>query len=145
MIREATQADVFDLVVLTRDFTKEAGPFYKFDRVKAEQLISGAIEHEDYLVAVLEIDNELKGMLVAQMSNHFILNRRVAFDIGWYVAPEARGSSGSVKLIKYFENWGKSKGVDTLVLADIPHLTDLAKVYTKLGYALSERSYAKVL
>ena len=145
MIREATQADVFDLVVLTRDFMKEAGKFFKFNKDKTEQFLVQSINHPDYAVFVLDLDSEIKGMLVAQASDHFLLGRKVAFEIGWYVNPEKRGRTWPIRLIQAFEEWGKSKEVDSLILADIPHLTDLHKLYSKLSYSLHERSYIKVI
>jgi GNAT superfamily N-acetyltransferase len=145
MIRLATEEDIFDLLVLTKNFMKEAGEFFKFNKDKIETFLSMAIPSDDHCVIVCEVEGSVVGFLICQCADNPFVDRKLAFEIGWYMSKEHRGARNSIRLLKAFEEWAISKGVDCLILADIPKLTDLADLYGKLGYFLSERSFVKVL
>ncbi len=145
MIRQATEDDLFDLMVLAKEFTSEAPSQYNWNRHKIEESLRGAITRPDMLAAVYEQDGEAKGFLIAIASELFMSEKRAATELAWFVSKDYRGSSASVRLITTFENWAKEANCDFTVMADLNSLADLSAIYTKRGYKLVERSYLKEL
>ena len=63
-IREATQEDLFDLLVLGRDFSREAGHMHRFDKQKTAEVMAGLIESDQGCIYVMEDDGFIVGAIV---------------------------------------------------------------------------------
>jgi len=145
MIRQATPEDNFDLLSLTREFTREAPEFYKFDHDKTSAYINYLHESDSDIILVVEDGDGIYGYLAATFAHHPFIGRSIAMDIGWFVTKEKRGGMGSMRLVKAFEDWAKLMEADYAVLGDINGVTDLAGLYARCGYALHERQFSKAV
>lgn len=145
MIREATEDDVFDVLILAKQFSKQAPALYKWDKDKAEQWILSAIRNDNMLFLVFEDDGDIEAGLMAINSELFMSERVVSTVFGWFVSKEARNKLGPYRLLDKAEQWAKDNNVSTLVVADLPEMKDLKKFYTRKGFTLTERSYSKEL
>lgn len=145
IIREATEEDIFDILVLAREFSKEAPETHKWNKEKTNNFLHNVIQNNNAVIFVLVKDDEVVGAIVGVVTEMFMANKIVATELAWFVSKEARGTSGSIKLIKKYEAWAKSKGADYVVLGDIKGISDLGNLYGRLGYDAAETTYMKGL
>ena len=145
MIRLATEEDIFDLLVLTKNFMKEAGGFFRFSKDKVETFLKTSLGNSDSVVIVAEHDGQVVGMLIGLVTEHPFIKTRIATEVGFYVSPEQRGGRKALRLAKAFEEWAASKGAEDLVLGDVKTIKDLSGFYAKLGYSPTEGLYVKDL
>lgn len=144
-IREATKEDVLDLLVLFKQFSKESGYKYKLDMVTLKENLELAVEAPNFLLSVLEVDGEIVGSLVGAVTTPLFSKDKTATELAWFVEESHRGSSGSLRLIKNYENWAKDKGCKFVTMVDIDSLNNLEQVYKRVGYTLTEKTYVKEL
>lgn len=142
-IRLATEEDVFDILVLAREFSKEAPTTHKWDRNKTEAFILASIQSPASTILILEEDGEIVGALVGIIHQMYMSQTTLATELGWFVSKDYRGRKGSILLMKTFEEWAKSNGADYVVMGDISNINVLEKLYTKFGYKRSETVYMK--
>lgn len=143
VIRRATKDDVFDLLILARGFSKEAPEMHKWDKDKTEALLNSVIEADMCVAFVWEEGDEIVGGLIGAVQPLFMSHTIVAAELAWFVDKDARGKSGSIKLVKSFEAWAEEKGADYVTMADIQGIANLNKLYERLGYKLTETAYSK--
>ena len=145
-VRQATEADLFDILVLGKSFIKEAPSTHTFNKQKIEQDLQQAIQSPNMVCFVVENEGEeICGFLIGAVCQPFFLNSFVATELGFFVEKSERDLKKSKALISSFEEWAKSKGAEHAVLADIDSLRDLSKFYSRLGYNVYEKSYGKEL
>lgn len=142
-IRLATEEDIFDILVLAREFSKEAPTTHKWDRNKTEAFILASIQSPTSTILILEEDGEIVGALVGIIHQMYMSQTTLATELGWFVSKDYRGRKGSLLLMKTFEEWAKSNGADYVVMGDISNINVLEKLYTKFGYKRSETVYMK--
>ena len=142
-IREATQEDLFDLLVLGRDFSREAGHMHRFDKQKTAEVMAGLIESDQGCIYVMEDDGFIVGAIVGLVNQMPFGTHPVATELAWFVHEKFRGNKQSLLLVSAFEEWAKSVGAEYVVMAHIHTINNLEKVYTKLGYEPAETAYAK--
>ena len=94
-------------------------------------------------IFISEKDDEVTGAIVCMVTEMYMSNTVIASEIAWFVSKDLRGSRSSIKLLKAFEDWGRSKGADYLGMADIEDISNLRKLYNRLGYSVSETTYLK--
>mgnify|MGYP003624692532 FL=1 len=143
VIRVATKDDLFDLLVLAREFSREAPDMHRWDRDKTEGLLSGLISNPDAVIFVSEVDGDIAGFLAGMIQPVIISHTKIAFELAWFVDKHSRGGAGAIKLVKAFEAWAKDNGAEWVTMADITGLADLSPLYSKLGYSLTEKAYSK--
>lgn len=143
MIREATLDDVFDILVLSREFTKQAPSFMAWDKDKLEKVIIDTINNDLSCALVYEDDNEIKAALLGVTTDLFMSHVNMAVVVAWYVNKESRIGRAAYRMLDYFEKWGKEKGASIISVADVPEIKDLSRFYSLKGYGLKERSYLK--
>lgn len=142
-IRLARKDDVFDILVLAKEFSKEAPASHKWSKDKTEQFLDVAIDNELSTVIILEVDGEIVGAIVGLLNEMYMSQTKVATELAWFVSKDYRGSKGSLMLVKEFEVWAKSRGADYLCMGDIHGITTLEKLYTRLGFKKCETTYMK--
>ena len=109
-VREATHKDIFELLILAYEFSKEGPDHFKpFEKDVVEERLTGAIANEDYLVLVLEINGEGQGGIVAVCTPPWMMCEVFAVELAWFVRKSARDGRGAIKLVKTYESWAKSK------------------------------------
>jgi GNAT superfamily N-acetyltransferase len=82
--------------------------------------------------------DQITGIFFGQLSTEYFSGGTIANDLGMFVAPEYRGSSIFVRLLKDFETWAKEMGVKKIILY---HSTGIepektSKLFTKLDYTM---------
>lgn len=142
-IRAATNEDIIGILVLAKEFSKEAPKTHKWNMEKTTKFIVSAIENTNMEIFLSEKNNEITGFIVGLVTEVYMSNTTIASELAWFVSKDARRSSASIKLLKKFEDWGRSKGADYLAMADIEGIENLSKLYTRLGYSISETTYLK--
>jgi hypothetical protein len=143
-VRAATEDDIFDLLVLAREFSREATTMHKWDKDKTEAMLLNSIRSEGTCVFIL-VDDEgiVQGGLVGTLTEPFMSYRKVAIEMAWFVSKEFRGNRASLGLVTKFEEWGKQMGASNILMADIQGIANLGKLYTRMGYEVVETTYSK--
>lgn len=114
--------------------------------VKTEKVIDFFISNPSTGRAfVAEYDGVLIGMIGGVIVEHFFSEDTYATDLVVYVKPDRRGSSAAVRLIKAFEQWAFSVGVDEVLLGVSTGINqaDTVRIYERLGYKVSSNSLIK--
>ena len=144
-IRKATEDDVFDILILSREFSKEAPKTHKWNKEKTEQFIFSALQNTNMTIFVLDVGGEIEGLLVGLLSELYMSHTVQATELAWFVSKEYRGKSASLELIKHFEKWAKENGANQIGMGDIEGISSLEKLYNRLGYERAETVYLKEL
>ena len=142
-IRKANKEDLLGILVLAKEFSREAPKTHKWNIDKTTNFLLSAIENTNMEIFISEKDNEVTGAIVCMVTEMYMSNTVIASDLAWFVSKDLRGSPSSIKLLKAFEDWGRSKGADYLGMADIENISNLRKLYNRLGYSVSETTYLK--
>ena len=143
-VREATHEDIFELLMLAYEFSKEGPDHFKpFEKDVVEERLTGAIDNEDFLVLVLEVNGEVQGLIVGVCMAPWMMSQPFAVELAWFVRKSARDGRGAIKLVRDYESWAKSRGVTKVGMSDLTKIQGLGKLYERLGYSLSETSYIK--
>ena len=142
-IRKANKEDLLGILVLAKEFSREAPKTHKWNIDKTTNFLLSAIENTNMEIFISEKDNEVTGAIVCMVTEMYMSNTVIASDLAWFVSKDLRGSRSSIKLLKAFEDWGRSKGADYLGMADIEDISNLRKLYNRLGYSVSETTYLK--
>lgn len=142
-IRKATQDDVFDILILAKEFSKEAPKSHKWDKDKTEQFILSALQNTNMVIFVIDVDGEVEGALVGLLSELYMSHTIQATELAWFVSKDYRGKPASIKLVKAFEKWSKDKGAVQVGMGDIAGISTLDKLYKRLGYEIAESVYLK--
>ena len=144
-IRTATPDDVFDILILAKEFSKEAPQSHKWNKEKTEQFILSALQNTNMTIFVIDVDGEIEGALVGLLSELYMSYTVQATELAWFVSKDYRGKPASLKLIKAFEKWAKESGANQVGMGDIEGISSLEKLYNRLGYERAETVYLKEL
>jgi N-acetylglutamate synthase and related acetyltransferases len=143
-VRKATHDDIFQIMVLIYNFSKELPELYRsFNRDKVERSVSNFIDSDFSEIFVLEDDGVIIGMLACMVVEFLFSQKKTATELAWYIDKDHRGGTKSIRLIKSYEEWARKKGADLICMADVPEIQDLGGLYKRLGYQLNESTYAK--
>lgn len=143
-VREATESDLFDVLVLAREFSREAPDMHTWNKDKVEAQLKNALVNPDYVLLVVEEDNgDLSGGLLGLVTEMYLNTTKLAVEMAWFMSKEYRGGKQALKLLDAFEQWAKSVEADYLVMADIKGIQDLSKLYERKGFKETEASYAR--
>lgn len=142
-IREATEEDVFDILVLAREFSKESPITHKWNKEKTEHFIISAINNNNTIIFILEDKDEIVGAIVGIINEMYMSQTVVATEMAWFVSKDYRGRKGSIMLMKTFEKWAETNGANYICMGAIEGITELDKLYTKSGYFKSETLYMR--
>ena len=144
-IRTATPDDVFDILILAKEFSKEAPQSHKWNKEKTEQFILSALQNTNMTIFVIDVAGEIEGALVGLLSELYMSYTVQATELAWFVSKDYRGKPASLKLIKAFEKWAKESGANQVGMGDIEGISSLEKLYNRLGYERAETVYLKEL
>ena len=110
MLRPATHADVEQMVRLGALMHEESRfNVLTYAPDKVAHLIHSMID-DDQFVVVAEIDGEVIGGFMGVAVAHWASDDLVAYDYTLFIAPERRGSTIPLRLIKAFRSWSEAKG-----------------------------------
>ena len=147
MIRQATIDDLGVIVRMSEQFyaTTHYSHWAVFNAETVESLASNLIENHVMLCA--EVAGEVVGMAGLVVAP-FMFNNDVtaAYEVVWWVNPEAQGSGIGMELLAAIEPACKAKGctaIQMVMMANSP--PKAAAIYERFGYGHSETSYTKEL
>ena len=143
IIRSATEDDILGILVLAKEFSAEAPKTHKWNLQKTNDFLISAINNDNMIIFISEKDGEITGAIVCIVTEMYMSNTVIASDLAWFVSKNLRGTPTSIKLLKTFEQWGKSKGANYIGMADIEGIGNLSKLYSRLGYSVTETTYLK--
>tara|TARA_B110000977_G_scaffold149849_1_gene190006 strand:- start:395 stop:853 length:459 start_codon:yes stop_codon:yes gene_type:complete len=144
-IRAATPDDVFDILILAKEFSKEAPSSHKWNKEKTEQFILSALQNTNMTIFVIDVGGEIEGALVGLLSELYMSHTVQATELAWFVSKDYRGKPASIRLMKAFEKWAKESGADQVGMGDIEGISSLENLYNRLGYERAETVYLKEL
>lgn len=146
-IRKATLGDLPAIVGMSERFyatTSYAG-FADFCPESVSNLASMLIETGVFLVA--ESDGEVVGMVGLAVAPFMFNNaHKAAYEVVWWVNPEARGGGIAVSLLRAIEPACREIGCDVIQMVHLANSPPQASaLYERCGYRHTESSYTKVL
>ena len=142
MIRRATMDDHERLAELGQRFLESdyAGRT-KVDPARLYDSVGSIIANESGAVFVSGSDATLTGMIALLAYDHPFSGERTAFEVVWYVEPEARGDG--VRLLRAAEDWARREGITKMqMVAPNQRVGDF---YTRMGYEFVESSFQRSL
>jgi GNAT superfamily N-acetyltransferase len=145
VIRLATIDDVPQCLEMGRAFHEESKTLeIEFDKDSAEKTLLHLMSDKNSVLLVVERDGRLIGMAAAMAYPHYLnLKTKVAQEMFWWVAPEARGGMSGVKLLGALESWADEAGCSALTMICLPIDGPAETIYQRSGYRAVERSYIK--
>lgn len=144
-IRTATPDDVFDILILAKEFSKEAPSSHKWNKDKTEQFLLSSFHNTNMEIFVIDVDGEIEGALVGLLSELYMSHTVQATELAWFVSKDYRGKPASLRLMKAFEKWAKESGANQVGMGDIEGISSLENLYNRLGYERAETVYLKEL
>jgi len=147
MIRQATLDDLDVIVSMSKQFyaTTHYSRWANFNAETVEALATNLIENHVMLCA--ELDGEVVGM-VGLFVAPFMFNsgKTGAYEVVWWVNPDAQGSGIGYKLLQAIEPACRAKGADIIQMVLMANSPPIAtQLYERNGYAHSETSFTKEL
>ena len=117
LFREARTEDlgsVIELILLAHCETDYR--LFALDAGDVDAFVSTLLEFEDGYVGVAERDGELVGVLMGLAQKWWFGPDVVAFDVLFYVVPEARSGVLVKRMLEKFESWAKDRGAVRVVV-----------------------------
>lgn len=145
IIREATLADVPDLVAMGLAFRASTGyaQIIAENAAQMEETAKRLIAQDDAAIFVSENrEGTTTGMIGLQLFMHHISGALTCGEVMWYVRPDHRGSG--VRLLVQAENWARAKGAVTIQMIQ-PVGTNVDEIYTAMNYTAIEVAWHKRL
>lgn len=145
-VRKATEADIPGILGMAERFYRatEYATDADYDAASMEAMARLMMDSGVLLVAD---DNGLTGM-VGLVVAPFMFNSAhlAAYEVVWWVNPEARGGMTGARLLKAVEPACKERGCTRVTMA---HMADsppqAGQLYARYGYRHTETSWTKVI
>lgn len=143
MIRRATLEDTDRLIEMGRRFVSETtySTLVSADPQRVAGLVFDLLDNPSAVVLVSGSDATLTGMIAAIAYEHPFSGEQTAFEIVWWVDPEARGQG--VRLLRAAEEWARERGAKRMQM--VAPNGRVGELYARLGYAAVETSYQRSL
>ena len=142
-IREATEEDALDCLILFKQFHKESKVPYSWDVKKTQEVFLQTLPLENFCTFVAQKDEDVIGFICGMYSQPLFSSENIATEVAWFVNKEYRNSSAGFKLMKAYEEWAVNKGVKYIGMTYLEDITDLSEIYEKKGYVKAETQYMK--
>ena len=143
MIRRATAEDRDRLVAMGRRFV-DATDYSRLITINPERLeaaVGSILANPDGCVLVSGSDASLTGMIALLAYDHPFSGERTAFEVVWWVEPEARGDG--VRLLRGAEKWARDAGITKMQM--VAPNARVGEFYQRMGYEPVETSYQRSL
>lgn len=142
MIRMATSEDAERLLEMGERFAAETkyGSLVGVSKDRIRQVVLWVLENPDGAIFVSGND-PVTGMIALLCYDHQFSGERTAFEIVWWVDPEARGDG--VRLLREAEKWAKDSGAKAIQM--VAPNERVGSFYERLGYTPVETSYQRSL
>lgn len=147
MIRPATLGDVSTIVDMSRLFygTTSYSTWAEFDPETVADL--AAMLAENHVMLVAEVDGALKGMVGLFVAPFMFNKHRIgAYEVVWWVDPDAQGAGIGKALLAAIEPACKAKGANAIQMVHLASSPpQAAAIYDRMGFAHTESSWTKVI
>lgn len=143
MIRRATPDDTGRLIEMGQRFVAET-EYAGMIVARPERLaatISGVLANPDGVILVSDAEGVVSGMIAMLAYEHPYSGERMAFEVVWWVDPEARGCG--VRLLKAAEQWARDHGAVAMQM--VAPNEQVGALYRRLGYSPVETSFQRSL
>ena len=135
--------DLDDLVDLAEEFYASSKFLDGFNKEASKKSWTNFISGGTGAIFAIKEGDDFHGMLGVVKFPDINTGEMIACEMFWFVSKEHRGKG--LLLVKAFEEWAKQEGCKKVAIA---HLEDsmpdsLEKLYVRMGYALSEKTYIK--
>ncbi len=144
MIRTASVDDLDRLVLLAELMAAESPSYsaYTLDIERVRRTIEAMINSPDATVLITEDGTGMLGAYVGQLP---WFTEKFAFEAGFFVIQEMRGTRRAIELIRGFETWAASMGVKEIKIGTSTgvHHDKTTSIFTRLGYRLAGESFKK--
>ncbi|MEM9436927.1 MAG: GNAT family N-acetyltransferase [Pseudomonadota bacterium] len=138
VIRAATLRDVDALVDLGRAMHAASRyAVYEYDAARAAAFARDfALDGRRTACIVSEQDGTISGMIAGEISSLMFSSLKVATDVIFYVAPERRGSTDALRLVRALLQWAKDQGAVEASFATSTgvEVTRTARLYGRFGF-----------
>ena len=141
MIRQATMADKFRVLLLAKNFHEASGLPIPFNPAYASILFDQFIDDPERLCLVLD-RNGVQGVLAAQSGILPIAPVKAATEVIWWIEPDYRGRDAIHMLVAY-EAWATDQGCSFVNMVGLGSDPLTAKFYERRGYIAAERHFMK--
>lgn len=146
-IRPATLDDVPAVVAMSERFyaTTSYAQWAAFDPVTVESLAANLADNHVMLLAEADgVACGMVGLFVAPFM--FNADKLAAYEVVWWVNPEAQGRGAGKALLAAIEPACKARGVDSIQMVHLASSPpQAAEIYARMGYAHTESSWTKVV
>lgn len=147
MIRHAIHSDIGAIVAMSEKFyaTTHYSRWADFNPETVESLATNLLENHILLVA--EVDGEVVGMVGLFVAPFMFNHDRIgAYEVVWWVNPDAQGAGVGMELLAAIEPACRAKGVNAIQMVMMANSPPKAQaIYEKFGYNHSETSFTKEL
>lgn len=144
-VREASLKDRTDLLLLAKQFVKEAPEFYSWNPSKVEADLDGIMANPNYGILLLIHDEIPVGMLAFTVSELPFTGKVVGYELAWFLEKQHRKGRTALLLVKRYEEILKEAGVEIAALSSIAGLRSLETLYKRLGYEKMETTFIRSL
>lgn len=146
MIRAATLDDVPAIVAMSERFyaTTSYCEWADFCPETVANLATTLVH--DHVMLVADVSGKVAGMVGLFVAPHmFNVNRRGAYEVVWWVEPEAQGAGVGKALLAAIEPACRAKGADAIQMVHLASSPPQASaIYERMGYRHTESSYTKI-
>lgn len=147
MIRPARTGDVSAVVALCRQFFEMSGLGSRvaYDSDSAASSFFSLLNTDAAGVFVIEAAGAVVGAAAAIVAPLlFNLKHSIAQELFWYVDPEHRGGSDSLRLVAALERWASEHGATLMLMAALEKSAPgVRRVYARRGYIEQETNFIK--
>ncbi|NTS30662.1 GNAT family N-acetyltransferase [Phyllobacterium sp. BT25] len=141
MIRRATMADKFRVLLLAKNFHEASGLPIPFNPPYASILFDQFLTAPEKICIVLDRDG-VQGVLAAQVGFLPIAPVRAATEVIWWIEPEYRGRD-ALHMLAAYEAWAEEQGCSFVNMVGLGSDPLPAKFYERRGYIAAERHFMK--
>jgi len=144
MIRRAEPKDMERILEMGQRFVAETSYLSILGGVSIERVmttIANVALSPDGVILLSGENGSTSGMIAMLTYDHPFSGERTAFEVVWWVDPEARGNG--VRLLKAAERWAKEQGAVKVQM--IAPNERIGALYTRLGYSPVETSFQRSL
>ena len=147
MIRNATHNDLASIVAMSEKFyaTTHYSRWAEFNPDTVFSLAANLIDNHVMLVA--EVDGHVVGMVGLFVAPFMFNAERIgAYEVVWWVNPDAQGAGVGMELLAAIEPACRSKGANAIQMVLMANSPPKAQaIYERFGYGHSETSFTKEL
>lgn len=147
ILRDATEADVLDIVLSVKQFCKEVPhpAWGKFEANKVKDLVTGLIQNELGFVKIVTHEDEVVGALIGCATELPMNSYVFAQELMFWLEPDHRNGKTSPKLIDAYVQWAKDINCDFIRLSTLDELLDSRAgiLFKRKGFKPIETAYIK--